>query len=125
MIVGGTLWVDARPATGEVLAFINGKQCGRGQSVLVPSDLLIPIPRFVIRVESASTEPGCGIPGAVVTLTVNGRAMNDPVPWRPGFQQQIVSIAGPAFAVYYGTLKVNAASPGFAVLPISAVCFAG
>ncbi len=117
MIVGGTLWVDARPATGEVLAFINGKQCGRGTSGLLQSDPPSAISTFVIQVDADRAHPGCGVPGAEVTLTVNGRAMNDPVPWRPGFQQQIVSIAGPAFAIYYGTLKVNAALPGLAVFP--------
>src|SRR4051794_16452499 len=38
MLIEGDVWVDARPASGELLAFINGKQCGRGQSIRLPSE---------------------------------------------------------------------------------------
>lgn len=116
MILGGGLWVDARPASGEVLAFINGKQCGRGQSVRLPSEPPDPFPIFVIEIASDVQQPGCGVPGAAVTITVGGRPMNDTVEWRPGFQQQVNLIAGPAFAQYTGVLQVQGVPPLFKVV---------
>jgi len=117
MILGGTLWVDARPAVGEVLAFINGAQCGRGQSGILPSEPPSAVSTFVIQVESDSTQPGCGVPGAQVTLTVSGRAMNDSIPWQPGFQQAVSRIAGPPFGTYYGMLTADSIPPRSVVLP--------
>jgi len=60
------------------------------------SDPPDPVPRFVIVIASDATAPGCGIPGAPITITVDGRAMNDTIPWQPGFQQPVTLIAGPA-----------------------------
>jgi hypothetical protein len=121
MLVGGTLWVDARPATGEVLAFIGGKQCGRGQSGRLPSEPPDPVNTFVIAIASDSAEPGCGVPGAPVTISVDGREMNDRIPWQPGSQQPRGLIAGPAFATYYGTLT----APGELRWPFSVRPYVG
>jgi hypothetical protein len=121
MIVGGTLWVDARPATGEVLAFIGGKQCGRGQSGRLQSEPPDPVNTFVIVIASDSAEPGCGVPGAPVTISVDGREMNDRIPWQPGSQQPRGLIAGPAFATYYGTLT----APGELRWPFSVRPYVG
>lgn len=115
MTVGGTLWVDGRPATGDVAAFIGGKDCGHGTSGRMQSDPPSPVASFVIIVESDAVKPGCGVPGVPITITVDGRAMNETLPWQRGFQQPVSLIAGPAFAEYYGKLKVAPLPIRFAV----------
>ncbi|TAK68792.1 MAG: hypothetical protein EPO22_02150 [Dehalococcoidia bacterium] len=115
MVIGGTLWVDGRPATGEVLAYIGGKVCARGMSGFMPSEPPSPVSDFVLIIESDAVKPGCGAPGAPVTLTVDGRAMNETIPWQPGFQQPVSLTAGPAFATYYGRLKIAPLPARFAV----------
>lgn len=117
MIVGGTLWVDARPAVGEVLALIGGKECGHGQSGRMQSEPPSSIAEFVIVIASDGEEPGCGVPGAPITITLDGRAMNDTISWQPGYQQPVNLVAGPAFATYYGRLRVNTALTRFSVVP--------
>lgn len=107
----GSVWVDARPATGEVLGFINGQQCGKGQSIVLASDPPNPVPSFTLGIASGDAQRGCGVLGAAVTITINGRAVNDTVPWQPGFQQPVFLVAGPEFAIYYGTLKMDPGLP--------------
>ncbi len=114
MTIGGTLWVDARPAFGEVLALINGQQCGRGQSTALPDG--DGVPYFVVQIASDAQQAGCGTPGADVTITINGRAMNNAIPWQAGFQQPTNLIAGPAFAQYYGVLQADDATVPFDVV---------
>lgn len=111
MVIGGSIWVDARGAEGEVLAFINGRQCGRGQSVRLNSEPPAPFPTFVMSIASDAQQPGCGVPGSNVTVTLNGRPMNDTIVWQPGFQQPLRLIAGPAFAQYSGKLRLDPGLP--------------
>ena len=99
MILGGVLWVDGATPVGEVIAYIGGKECGRGQSFLLPDAG----PTFIVTVAAAAEQPGCGAPGTPVTLTLNGRPMNDMVDWQPGFAQPRTFFAGPAVAQYWGT----------------------
>jgi hypothetical protein len=101
MTIGGVLWVDGTTPTGDVIAYIGGKECGRGQSILLPDAG----PTFIVTVASDATQPGCGKPGAPTTLTVNGREMNDKVDWQPGFQQPRTFFAGPVVAQYWGTFR--------------------
>jgi hypothetical protein len=118
MLVGGTLWVDARPVQGQVLAFIDGKQCGRGQSFRPNAEPPDPIGMFTIMIATDSDEPGCGVPGVPVTISVNGREMNERIPWQPGWQQPMSLIAGPAFATYHGKLDAPGGLPWpFSVWP--------
>lgn len=105
MWIGGSVWVDARPVTGEVVAFIDGKQCGRGLSVVLPSASRFPT--FVMDIASDSEVAGCGLPGSVVTLVVGERTANDTFTWQPGSQPAQTFVVGPAFANYRGTLRTD------------------
>lgn len=123
MILGASLWVDARPATGEVLAFINGQECGKGQASF--ADQGSPFTTFGIAIASDADKPGCGVPGAVITMTVNGRELNGPLVWMPGFQAMDALAAGPPFARYYGRIRADFGSlPRMRVVPYvgDAVC---
>lgn len=103
MFLGGELWVDGGVSEGEVVAYIAGRECGRGQSISTGD-----APVFAIRVASDAEVPGCGMPGVPVTLTINGRAMNDTVAWQPGFQQPLTLFAGPVVARYIGYIRFDA-----------------
>lgn len=104
MIVGGGLWVDGKSVVGDVIAYVGGKECGRGRSLRLPDGGL---PDFVLRIASDAEQPGCGIPGALVTITANGRAMDDAVVWQPGFQQPREFFAGPVVAQYSGQIRFD------------------
>lgn len=117
MVIGGDLWVDARPVIGEVMAFIGGQECGRGQSIRLAAEPPSPIPFFTLEIASDAAQPGCGIPGAEVSITIDGRSVNDTVLWRPGPQPPVSLIAGPSFATYYGELLIDGIPPAFKVLP--------
>lgn len=106
MWIGGSAWVDARPAVGEVLAFVNGNQCGKAQAGRIQSDPPSPVSSFAVRIASDATQAGCGEPGAVVTITINGRPFNNPIVWQPGYQNPVAFDAGPPYARYYGDVKV-------------------
>ncbi len=104
MMLSGSIWVDARPVTGEVLAFVGGRQCGKGKSVQLMHGSL---PIFGVEVASAAGTPGCGVPGVEVTISVDGRAMNETVLWAAGFQSGRRLIAGPEFGHYRGTILTD------------------
>lgn len=108
MLLGGGVWIDARPASGEVIALIGGIECGRGQSgVLHGGDP----PTFLIEIASDAERPGCGTAGASVTIVVNGRVVNETVVWAPGYQQPVNLVAGPPFGNYFGKLQFNGIAP--------------
>ncbi|MBI5283662.1 MAG: hypothetical protein HY874_01070 [Chloroflexi bacterium] len=104
MYASGSVWVDARPASGDVRAFINGKECGSGQSVRMNSEPPDPVPFLVVGIASDEQEPGCGVPGAAIVITLDGRPMNDTVEWQRGLEWRVTLVAGPAFARYSGSL---------------------
>jgi hypothetical protein len=109
MALGGRLYMDARPANGRLLAFINGQQCGDGQSGVLslgaPST-------FAVAIKSDAQQAGCGVPGAAVTFTFNGRAINETVAWQPGWREERPTLsAGPVFALYFGTFRTHAGNP--------------
>jgi len=114
MFLGGTLWVDARPVEGVVIAYIGGRECGRGKSFTLPDS---GGPSFLVTVASDGDQPGCGRPGAEINMTVNGLAVNDPVSWQPGFQQPLNLVVGPAFAQYRGEFRFGGARVPLAVVP--------
>jgi len=102
---GGTVWVNGRPAYGELLAYIGGQVCGRGQSSrLSPRQQL---PKYVLAISSAADQPGCGVPGSLITITISGEPLNDEILWEPGFQRDKRLVAGPSFATYFGTISVG------------------
>lgn len=106
MLLGGRMYVDARPATGPVLAYVNGLQCGEGRAY----NLVDVRGAFTIRIESDSTERGCGMPGADVSFTINGRAIDQVVSWQPGYQESPATLsAGFQIGVYSGSLTVGSA----------------
>jgi hypothetical protein len=104
MGIAGTAWIDARPAAGEIRAFINGRECGRGQSLLVGHSR---IPQYVLTVRSERNEPGCGTPGAAITVEINGRSTNATIEWQPGFQPPTDLVVGATFAEYRGIVVVG------------------
>jgi hypothetical protein len=107
MFIGGSLWVDAKLATGgEVIPWIRGQICGDGQLASPPGGG----PFLFVRVRSDAEQPGCGKPGDPITITLDGRAINETIPWAPGMQQPTTLIAGPPFALISGTLQLD---PGY------------
>jgi hypothetical protein len=100
MVIGGELWVDGVATSGEVVAYIMGVECGRGESLSTDGS-----PVFAVSVASDSDIPGCGMPGSPVELTIGGRRMNQPIPWQPGPQQPLALFAGPLVARYLGLIK--------------------
>jgi hypothetical protein len=116
MFIGGSLWVDARqPFEGNVLAFINGVQCGEGQVIFLPDSFS---PDFYATVRSAAEQPGCGTAGDTVTITLDGREMNERVEWQPGFRAPVRLVAGPPFAIYHATLLFDQSpAPRYTVIP--------
>jgi hypothetical protein len=122
MYQGGYTYVDGRPASGKLVAFIGGQECGKGQSgFIVTRDEAM----LNIRVASAAERAGCGVPGATVSFTMNGQAINETVDWAPGFQDPVDLSAGPAPAIYRGTFSLAAgfksdlpgAKPSLMVVP--------
>jgi len=107
MGIVGRIWLDGQRVSGEVLAFINGQQCGRGKAEGTP-----PKPLLLLPISSDAHQPGCGVPGATITFTINGRAANETVAWKPGITQQMVTLsAGPRIAIYQGTLRIDRGRP--------------
>jgi hypothetical protein len=104
MLIGGLLWVDAGTPRGEVIAYIDGVECGR-------TDVVVPVdggPIFLISIKSDHEKTRCGTPGAGITITLNGRPMNDTLEWRPGYQPSVTLFAGPVPARYYGEVRFDA-----------------
>lgn len=114
MVIGGTMWVDARPVEGEVLAFVGTVLCGRGQSVRLGGDSL---PFLVVAVETAAQHAGCGQPGAQIQLEVNGRRVNEPIEWAPGPQPQAMYVVGPSFAILTGSIGSGTRPSGVVLVP--------
>lgn len=106
MAFAGSIWVNARPAMGQVNAYINGQLCGSASSELGQR---APFTSFVIQVASDATQTGCGRPGDEVMLTIDGRPFNDRVTWLPGLQESRSGpfLAGPEFSEYYGALLIG------------------
>lgn len=102
---GGTVWVNGRPAYGELLAYIDRQICGRGQSNRINARQQLP--KYVLAVSSDADQPGCGVPGSPITITLNGDPLNDVVLWEPGFQADKRLVAGPPFATYFGVISVG------------------
>jgi hypothetical protein len=106
MSLAGEIYVDGRPASGTLVAFIGGQECGKGQSGFAEDRGF-----FVVTVTVAAERAGCGVPGAVVSFTMNGQAVNETVAWKPGVQDSAVALsAGPAIAIYRGSFSLV---PGF------------
>lgn len=114
MVLGGSLWVDAQRAEGEVLGYVNGNLCGRSQSVRPSPDS--EAVQFAIEIASDYEAPGCGRPGDAVTLTINGRSMNATIEWQPGYQQPVTLIAGPPFALFSGQILLDGTPPPLQVI---------
>lgn len=99
MVFAADLWVDGASQRGEVIASIVGNECGRGLDVGG---------FFLITVASDAQQPGCGTPGGQVTITANGRPMDDKVEWQPGYQAQRLSLfAGPLVGRYGGNIRLD------------------
>lgn len=110
MVISGSTWVDARGTPGEVIAFINGQECGRAKSGFLNSEPPSPLPFLLLFVASDVQQQGCGVLGAEVTFTINGRPANNTIEWQPGLQP-FTLIAGPLFAQYYGKFRLNHGLP--------------
>ncbi len=112
MGLGGTIWVDGVPAAGTVVAMINGTQCGSAVSAAVRApDSSSGAPFFVMSIASATERPGCGLPGAPVQLSIDGRPFDETVAWAPGLQSPRVFVVGAGFAEYFGRVDFGSAHP--------------
>jgi hypothetical protein len=111
MSLGGSVFVDARrPSEYEVIAYIEGLECGRTKSQrFLHSDAAT----FGLVIASDAEIDGCGEPGDEVTLTVNGREVNKKYEWQPGPLpgSSTVLVVGPNFARYYGRVIMDAGYP--------------
>jgi len=106
MSLSGEIYVDGRSASGTLVAFIGGQECGKGESGFTEDRGF-----FVVTLTAATAQPGCGVPGAVVSFTMNRQAVNETVAWKPGVQDAVVAFsAGPAIAIYRGSFSLV---PGF------------
>ncbi len=114
MFIGGLLWVDGTTPEGEVIAYIGGKECGRGKSFTLPGG---GFPTLLIVVPSEAQQLGCGTTGAQVTLAINGRAMEGPIDWQPGFQQPRQFFIGPVVAQYLGDIRFDKSAVPLRVVP--------
>lgn len=78
-------WMDVPPGA-DVRGMIGGVSCGETNVTSVGQ-----LSHYDLRVASAVERPGCGVPGAVVTITINGQAAAPTVTW--GGQNQDLGIA--------------------------------
>jgi len=109
MGITGGVWIDGERAEADIRAFINGQQCGEGQAVSIGAPRT---PLFAFAVSSDAHQPGCGVPGAAVTFTINGRPGNETITWQPGASQLIFALsAGGRIAIYQGTLRLDRGRP--------------
>jgi subtilisin family serine protease len=79
-------WMDVPPGA-DVRAVIDGNSCGESNVTAVGQ-----LSRYDLRVASAIERPGCGVPGSVVTVTINGQPAYPTVVW--GGQNQDLGISG-------------------------------
>ncbi|MCZ2110489.1 MAG: S8 family serine peptidase [Dehalococcoidia bacterium] len=68
-------WKDV-PAGTDVRAFIDGNECGSTTTTAFGI-----VSRYSIRVKSAAEKAGCGAPGKLVQLTVNGQTAYPSFTW--------------------------------------------
>jgi hypothetical protein len=61
-------------------------------------------PIFVVEIASSASHSRCGRPGDRVMLTIDGRALDETIEWRPGFQQPVSLRAGPDFLQVSGRI---------------------
>jgi hypothetical protein len=116
MGIGGTVWADGRPATGDVVALVNGQECGRAKSGRTDSG--DPIASTVIVVASEAMLPGCGTPGAPVTVLVNGRQIRQSILWQAGYAPTSELVVGAPFVQYFGELHGSALPDSFEIVPV-------
>jgi hypothetical protein len=71
----GTIAVNLAPAEPlgtNIEAFINGIKCGQGSIATELGQGSIPEVRYSLQIDPAVIQPGCGIDGVTVQITVNG-----------------------------------------------------
>ncbi len=91
--------------TGEVVAMIDGVECGRSTVMLLidgPAET-----DYGIDVVSESDRPGCGREGATVQFYIKGRLAKQSGIWRAGARQHLDIWAGEDFAAFSGRLFLN------------------
>lgn len=98
MMILGRTWVDARPSSADVRAFIGGVECASSQQVGTDAGYT-----FTLTIPAASERPGCGVPGATITFKVGDRDAPQTVTWQSGTTLFETLIAGPPFTLYAGT----------------------
>jgi hypothetical protein len=103
MVLHGWMYLDARPARGTVQAFVEGRLCGEGSAAPLADEEGL----FGVEIESDAQQPGCGLPGASVTVTIDGVQVDQAVEWQAGYSEALRLSAGAAVAFYRGTLSVG------------------
>lgn len=105
MVVHGWVWLDARPVSGDIEAWIDGVLCGTAVSGEAVDDYVTGVSS--LRIPAASKAPGCGTPGAVIRFRVAGRDANQSAVWQDGRQLRLDLVAGPSFAQYHGQFRAT------------------
>jgi hypothetical protein len=105
MLIGGSVWIDARPVLGTVEALIDGKTCASAEVINSGHG---PVQVFFMEVPSAAQEQGCGNHGRLVEFTVNGLPLNESVAFEEGLREPVLLTSGAPFARVTGKLIVAA-----------------
>jgi hypothetical protein len=66
------------PTGGIVTAWINGVQCGQGQTKVVNNQIVFTLN---IQPDAPGGKVGCGVPGRIVTFKIGSQAMSTSVGW--------------------------------------------
>ncbi len=110
------LWVDGRQAPEPIVPRIGDVVCGgETQTPIMPPDSGV-LYHFV-RVESDTTVPGCGTPGATVTFFVGDRQADRTAEWRAGEDQSLTLLVGPPFARIWGNADLHLNTGGERLAP--------
>lgn len=102
MTISGSTWVNARPASGTVRAFIGDTECASEESILFVDGA---VPFFVATIPPENDLPGCGTDGATIRFTLNGQPAEPTVIWETGGSVNVQIFVGPPFAVYSGVFS--------------------
>jgi hypothetical protein len=103
MLIGGSIWVDARLVSDRVQAWIGGTLCASEDSIRFPDGP----PGFFMEVPSAAVVDGCGTPGASVQFTIDGRSLDQTVVFTEGAVPPVTLTSGAPFMQISGLFSVT------------------
>jgi hypothetical protein len=99
MSIGGSVWIDARPARALVEVFAGSEKCAQSTAGTGPDDY---ITDYHVIIRPASEPSMCGIEGVPISFIVDGNRTAETVAWQRGADVRVDLVVGPAFSRYYG-----------------------